>query len=189
MQAQDPEPNGGFVATTALADGSAAMVAPLQPSLKSRTKEVGFQVLTGSIENLLESLEAGATGAILGIAAFAPQACHEVYLAFKDRDFALAAAKQQRIATPSQRIVGELGIAGIKYACDFNGYYGGRVRSPLLPLAASEPQPASKGITWVPAVASAQPAPRARARTRYSLGTAPGPQVWSGFMRRSPRTG
>jgi dihydrodipicolinate synthase/N-acetylneuraminate lyase len=31
-----------------------------------------------------------------------------------------------------------LGISGLKYACDFNGYYGGRPRSPLLPLTAVE---------------------------------------------------
>jgi 4-hydroxy-2-oxoglutarate aldolase len=27
-----------------------------------------------------------------------------------------------------------MGIAGVKYACDFNGYYGGYPRQPLLPL-------------------------------------------------------
>ena len=37
-----------------------------------------------------------------------------------------------------KRVVGDLGIAGIKFACDFNGYYGGRPRAPLLPLTAPE---------------------------------------------------
>ncbi len=46
--------------------------------------------------------------------------------------------KQQRILAAGKRIVGDLGIAGIKYACDFNGYYGGRARAPLLPLTAAE---------------------------------------------------
>jgi dihydrodipicolinate synthase/N-acetylneuraminate lyase len=104
--------------------------------LKTRTKEVGFQVLTGSSARLLESLEAGAAGGILGFAACAPQACQEVYLAWKDHDLKLAGEKQERIAAPSQRIVGQLGINGIKYACDFNGYYGGRCRAPQLPLTA-----------------------------------------------------
>jgi dihydrodipicolinate synthase/N-acetylneuraminate lyase len=26
----------------------------------------------------------------------------------------------------------------VKYACDFNGYYGGRTRAPLLPISAEE---------------------------------------------------
>ncbi len=95
-------------------------------------------MLTGSAGTLLESLEAGASGAILGFAACAPQACQEVYFAWKDHDLKLAKEKQERIAAVSQRIVGQLGIAGVKHACDFNGYYGGRARAPLLPLTGAE---------------------------------------------------
>jgi dihydrodipicolinate synthase/N-acetylneuraminate lyase len=131
---------GSFVSAGALAGGSGAIlaVAPPVAPIKTRTKEVGFQVLTGSTAGLLESLEAGAAGAILGFAACAPQACQEVYLAWKDHDLKLAREKQQRIAGPSVRIVGQLGISGVKYACDFNGYYGGRARAPLLPVSAVE---------------------------------------------------
>jgi dihydrodipicolinate synthase/N-acetylneuraminate lyase len=74
----------------------------------------------------------------LGFAACAPQACQEVYLAWKDHDLKLATEKQERIAATGQRIVGELGISGVKAACDFNGYYGGRARSPLLAVTASQ---------------------------------------------------
>ena len=38
----------------------------------------------------------------------------------------------------SQRIVGELGISGVKYGCDFNGLWGGYARLPLLPIGAEE---------------------------------------------------
>jgi dihydrodipicolinate synthase/N-acetylneuraminate lyase len=31
-----------------------------------------------------------------------------------------------------------MGLAGIKYACDFNGYYGGRPRAPILPLGGEQ---------------------------------------------------
>jgi dihydrodipicolinate synthase/N-acetylneuraminate lyase len=121
-----------------LAGGMAVAAAPPAAPIKTRTKEVGFQVLTGAAGILLESLEAGAAGGILGFAACAPQACQEVYLAWKERDRKLAAEKQERIKGPNQRIVGQLGIAGVKYACDFNGYYGGRARAPLLPVTAAE---------------------------------------------------
>jgi len=127
-----------FVSAGDLAGGVALAAAPPVAPLKTRTKEVGFQVLTGSAATLLDSLESGASGAVLGFAACAPQACQEVYFAWKDHDLKLAAEKQQRILEPSQRIVGGLGISGVKYACDFNGYYGGRARSPLLPLTAEE---------------------------------------------------
>jgi 4-hydroxy-2-oxoglutarate aldolase len=85
---------------------------------------------------LFDSLEAGAAGAVLGLAACAPQACHEVYTAWKDKDPVLAQEKQERIRHASTRVGGELGIPGIKYACDLNGYYGGPPRMPLLPLTA-----------------------------------------------------
>ncbi len=129
---------GGFVAATDLSMGVAMAVKQPAPPIKTRTREVGFQILCGSAGSLLESLKAGASGAVLAFAACAPQACQEVYLAWKDHDLSLAAEKQQRISQAGQRVAGALGIAGIKYACDFNGYYGGRPRAPLLPLNAEE---------------------------------------------------
>lgn len=138
MLATKSEQVGSFVPASELSGGVAIAAAPPSPAMKTRTREVGFQVLSGSAGTLLESLQAGASGAILAFAACAPQACQEIYLAWKDHDLALAAEKQQRIAAPGQRIAGALGIAGIKYGCDFNGYYGGRPRSPLLPLTAAE---------------------------------------------------
>ncbi|MGD0097897.1 MAG: dihydrodipicolinate synthase family protein [Terracidiphilus sp.] len=138
MSMPKAESSASFVSAGELAGGVAVATAPPVQPIKTRNKEVGFQVLAGSSGTLLESLEAGASGAILALAVFAPQACQEVYLAWKDHDLNLAQEKQQRLAVPSQRIVGQLGIAGIKYSCDFNGYYGGRARSPLLPLTAAE---------------------------------------------------
>jgi dihydrodipicolinate synthase/N-acetylneuraminate lyase len=139
MLSPKTEPGGSFVSAGDLAGGAAlAVAAPPAPPIKTRTREVGFQVLTGSAARLLESLNAGANGAILGFAACAPQACQEVYLAWKDHDQTLAEEKQERIAAASQRIVGGLGLNGVKYACDFNGYYGGRARSPLIPITADQ---------------------------------------------------
>jgi 4-hydroxy-2-oxoglutarate aldolase len=132
------EASSSFVSAGDLAGGVAVAIPPPIAPFKTRTKEVGFQVLTGSAANILPSLELGASGAILGFGACAPQACQEVYLAWKDHDLKLAAEKQERIAGASKRIVGGLGISGVKYACDFNGYYGGRTRSPLLPLSSDE---------------------------------------------------
>jgi dihydrodipicolinate synthase/N-acetylneuraminate lyase len=130
--------SGSFVSAGDLGSGAAVATPPPIAPIKTRSREVGFQILTGSAAKLLESLQAGASGAILGFAACAPQACQEIYLAWKDHDLKLAEEKQQRIAGPSQRIVGQLGISGVKYACDFNGYYGGRARSPLLPVNVEE---------------------------------------------------
>lgn len=142
MMAARAEGAGNFVSAGDLAGGAALAVAlaavPAAVPIKTRTKEVGFQVMTGSAAGLVASLEAGACGAVLGFAACAPQAATEVYLAWKDHDLKLAEDKEARISGPAKRVVGELGISGVKYACDFNGYYGGRPRAPLLPLSGDE---------------------------------------------------
>jgi len=102
--------------------------------MKTRHKQVGFQVMVGAADKLHASLEVGAVGAILAFACFAPTSCYEIYAAWKEGDAELARLKQERIARVSQRVVGDLGIPGVKYAMDFNGYFGGPVRLPLLPL-------------------------------------------------------
>jgi dihydrodipicolinate synthase/N-acetylneuraminate lyase len=106
-------------------------------NLKTRQKEVGFQVLVGAAQQLLPSLEAGAVGAILAFACPAPTACYEIYAAWKEGDADLARLKQERIIKAAQRVGSDLGISGLKYALDWNGYYGGPARLPLLPLTAA----------------------------------------------------
>jgi dihydrodipicolinate synthase/N-acetylneuraminate lyase len=102
--------------------------------MKTRPKEIGFQVLVGAANKLHPSLDAGAVGAILAFACLAPTSCYEIYAAWKEGDAELARLKQDRIAASAQRVVGELGIPGVKYGMDFNGYFGGPARLPLLPL-------------------------------------------------------
>jgi 4-hydroxy-2-oxoglutarate aldolase len=128
-----------FVAAGELVSGGTAVaVAPPRPPLKTRTREVGFQLLAGSAQTLYPSLDAGATGGVLALATFAPQACCEVYMAWAEKNDTLAAEKQQRIARAGIEIAGKMGIPGVKYALDLNGYYGGRPRMPLLPLTGDE---------------------------------------------------
>jgi 4-hydroxy-2-oxoglutarate aldolase len=103
-------------------------------NMKTRQKEVGFQVLVGAAQKLHPSLDAGAVGAILAFACVAPTACYEIYAAWKEGAAELAQLKQQRIVAAAQRVVGELGVPGVKYGMDFNGYFGGPARLPFLPL-------------------------------------------------------
>jgi 4-hydroxy-2-oxoglutarate aldolase len=107
-------------------------------NLKTRQKEVGFQVMVGAAHQLATSLELGAVGAILAFACPAPMACYEIYAALKDGDAALAREKQERVKLAAQRVVGELGVPGVKYSMDLNGYYGGPARLPLLPLSGEQ---------------------------------------------------
>lgn len=108
------------------------------PPMKTRTREVGFQVLGGSAQTMLASLDAGATGGVLAMATVAPQACCEIYMAWKDKDAGLAEEKQRRIIEAADVVCGKMGVPGVKYGCDLNGYYGGAPRLPLLPLTGEE---------------------------------------------------
>ena len=96
----------------------------------------GFQIMAGLAQKLEPSLQAGAVGGVLAFADVAPTACYEIYAAWKEGDAELARLKQERIAGAAQRIGGELGIPGMKYGMDLNGYYGGPARLPFLPLTA-----------------------------------------------------
>ncbi len=102
--------------------------------LKTRQKEVGFQVLVGAAQKLHPSLDVGAVGAILAFACAAPTSCYEIFAAWKEGDGELARLKQDRIAQAAQRVVSDLGVPGVKHGMDFNGYYGGPSRLPFLPL-------------------------------------------------------
>ena len=137
----------GALAATAQRQQPAAPASAPKPSssaveiigdLRTRPKEVGFQTLVGSGDKLHSLLKLGAVGGILAFADCAPTACYEIYAAFKDNDQPLAHEKQQRIVAACVRIVSEMGIAGVKYAADLNGFYGGNPRLPLLPLTATQ---------------------------------------------------
>jgi len=136
--AEGTGPGGELVPVTALAGNAKPSSAAVNVvgGLKTRQKEVGFQVLIGAAQRLESSLQAGAAGAILAFANPAPTACYEIYAAWKEGDFELARLKQQRIAKAAERIGAGLSIPGMKYAMELNGYYGGPVRLPLLPLTA-----------------------------------------------------
>lgn len=122
-----------FVSAESLGGGAAVAVAPPAPALKTRTKKAGFQVLACGGAKMLPVLLEGAQGAAPTMAGCAPQAVHEVYAAFKDGDPALAAVKAQRVQGAAA-LIEELGVAGVRYAQDLNGYFGGFPRLPRLPL-------------------------------------------------------
>ena len=119
----------GLVSVDSLAAGTASAVEG-RPAIKTRTRRVGFQILTGSTTAMLESWQAGASGAVPRLAAAAPQACCEVWQACRDGDQPLAAEKQERLLAAAA-LVDPIGV--LKYACDLNAYFGGHPRLPQLP--------------------------------------------------------
>jgi len=134
-----------FVSAASLGGGAAVATAPPKPAVKTRTKTVGFQIVAASSTGMLAGLRAGAVGAMPGFAACAPQACYEVFAAWKDDDQALADEKQARLAPAIALVEEQLEVPGLRYACDLNGYFGGRPRLPKLPLSGE----AREAVEWV----------------------------------------
>ncbi|MBV8552285.1 MAG: dihydrodipicolinate synthase family protein [Acidobacteriaceae bacterium] len=98
-----------------------------------RLVKPGFQTLSGAGINFWEALRIGASGAILAIANPLPYACITIWEAFRTREHEAGHDWQERIAPAAQLIASKYGIAGLKYAMDLNGYYGGPPRLPFIP--------------------------------------------------------
>jgi 4-hydroxy-2-oxoglutarate aldolase len=106
----------------------------------------GFRVLVGSVTILLDALRAGAAGAVLGQACFAPALCVAVHEAFCRGQAKTARELQQRLLPLAQKISLPFGVSGIKAALDLSGYHGGLPRSPLLPLSPDSRQMVSAAL-------------------------------------------
>lgn len=101
-------------------------------------QDAGFAVLTGSGQTFAQALERGASGGILAVALFAAAITVSLFELAEEED-AVGAARLQELLTPiAARIVGALGVAGVKAALDATGRTGGPVRPPLLPLDPSQ---------------------------------------------------
>jgi len=95
-----------------------------------------FHVLTGSGVLFGEALRLGAHGGILAVSLFAPELSFDVWRAREAGDHAAAVRVQELLTPLAAKIVGAMGVAGVKAAMDSVGLTGGAPRSPLRPLAA-----------------------------------------------------
>lgn len=93
-----------------------------------------FRVLVGSASTLEPSLAKGACGAILAMACAFPEICCGIYDAARAGDTGRAHLLQEQLNAPAALLGSTYGIAGLKYAMDRLGYYGGPTRAPLLPV-------------------------------------------------------
>ena len=114
-----------------------------------------FQVVVGSADTLYSSLLLGATGGILALADCLPELCIELYQAVAAGNMAAARELHRRILPASKKLVRQLGIAGVKCAMDYRGYYGGPVRGPLLPLNAAQKREVEAVVNSLVATAAA----------------------------------
>jgi 4-hydroxy-2-oxoglutarate aldolase len=115
-----------------------------------------FRTLVGSAATLYESLEIGAIGAILALACSFPELCVEIYEASRAGDKPRAHSLAQKLIAPAKMLGPQYGIAGLKYALDRLGYYGGPPRGPLQPVG----EPAQREIDSMLAALATESAAR-----------------------------
>jgi dihydrodipicolinate synthase/N-acetylneuraminate lyase len=127
-----------LLSSSSLTGPVATVATPPSTGIRTRTKSVGFQIIAGDTEGILHGLRAGAAGIAPAFAACAPQACFEVFAAWKDNDRLLADEKQSRLDESARFAEEILGPGGLKFGCDLNGYFGGIPRLPHLPPNGSQ---------------------------------------------------
>lgn len=115
----------------------------------------GFQVVVGSADTLYASLLLGAAGGVLALADCLPELCIEMFRAVAADQMAIARSLNRSILPASKKIVRQLGIAGLKYAMDYRGYYGGPVRGPLVPITAAQKREVEAVVNSLVATAAA----------------------------------
>jgi 4-hydroxy-2-oxoglutarate aldolase len=93
-----------------------------------------FHYFLGSGSVVYPGLEMGACGAILAVANAAPEMSAEIFKLFKAGKKDDARRVQLDLVPLNKALTEVYGIAGLKYAQDLRGYYGGPARLPLLPV-------------------------------------------------------
>ncbi len=109
--------------------GSLAFLAEVVREVPDR-----FHYFLGSGPVVYPGLEMGACGAILAVANAAPEMSADLFRLFQAGKKDEARRLQLDLVPLNKLLVEVHGIAGLKYAQDLRGYYGGPPRLPLLPV-------------------------------------------------------
>jgi 4-hydroxy-2-oxoglutarate aldolase len=108
------------------------------PASMARYLEVrgdDFDILSGTINTLFIALVLGASGGVVSLANAFPNPCCELYQKWIEGDLDGARELHHKLFVLNQSVSGKSGVAGVKYASELGGYFGGDPRLPLLPMA------------------------------------------------------
>jgi 4-hydroxy-2-oxoglutarate aldolase len=105
-----------------------------------------FDILSGTVSTLFESMLLGAKGGVVSLANAFPAPCCELYEACKAQDLDTARRLHYLLIKLNKSVSGSFGVAGVKYAMELAGYHGGAPRLPLLPITDEGRQTVRKAI-------------------------------------------
>jgi 4-hydroxy-2-oxoglutarate aldolase len=97
-----------------------------------------FQIVAGSAGFFLAALAVGAVGCVPALGNIAGRKLADLLGCFQRGDIQAARAIQLSLIEVNAAVTARFGVPGLKAAMDMLGYYGGPVRSPLLPLGEAD---------------------------------------------------
>uniref|UniRef100_UPI00398EA140 4-hydroxy-2-oxoglutarate aldolase, mitochondrial n=1 Tax=Pristiophorus japonicus TaxID=55135 RepID=UPI00398EA140 len=103
-----------------------------------KTRKQDFQVLAGSAGFLLAAYSVGAVGGVCALANVLGEPLCNLEQLCLGRQWEEARELQYRLIEPNTAITRTFGIAALKEALGWFGFYGGPCRAPLLPLTEAE---------------------------------------------------
>lgn len=112
-----------------------------------KTENTDLQVLAGSAGFLYPALTVGCVGGICALAnVLGVDVClvQSLYVAGQHHDARLL---QQRLVAPNAAVTRGFGVAGLKLAMDWFGFYGGPTRAPLSGLSDTEAETLRRAFT------------------------------------------
>ncbi|XP_046555018.1 4-hydroxy-2-oxoglutarate aldolase, mitochondrial-like [Haliotis rubra] len=116
-------------------------------SLVHNTSKDGFQVLSGSASFLYPALGVGSVGGVCALANVLGGPLCQLEQLVKEGKLNEAKLLQHRLIAPNAAVTKVYGIAGVKKAMEWFGFYGGPTRSPLQSL--TEPEEKALRDTFV----------------------------------------
>ena len=113
------------------------------------THDLDFDVFSGTANTLFPAMMMGATGGIVSLANAFPDVCATLYEYCRDENLENARKLNLLLGKLNAAVSGSHGVAGVKFASEVAGFYGGDPRLPLLPLSESDKQTIRDGIAAV----------------------------------------
>ena len=93
-----------------------------------------FDILAGTISTLFTAMLLGSSGGVVSLANAFPEHCCRLYENYRSGDVEGARQLHYKLFRLNRSVSGSFGVAGVKYAMEIGGYYGGDPRLPLRSL-------------------------------------------------------
>lgn len=108
-----------------------------------------FDVLAGTANTLFPAMMMGAKGGIVSLANAFPDVCARLYEVIVAGEIEKAQELHLVLGDLNSKVSGSYGVAGVKFATEIAGFYGGDPRLPLLPLTDSDKEKIKSGVESV----------------------------------------